>query len=192
MLKEVGFELVFPSAWPSVFWHPHLRLLLAVYVDDFKMAGPKDNLAKGWELIGSRIDMDTPSPLGRYLGCEHVIKENSRLGTADHPFAHVFDKNIPDPAVKTVAAAPVQDFAEYIDEEGVYMRYHYQPRKALSAISSVEADAVQLALRQPLSMAARCHCRGMLLPSKPNLIPCGLDELTSSSRILTNIKLWLR
>ena len=63
--KEVGF-----------------RLLLAVYVDDFKMAGPKDNLAKGWELIGSRIDVDTPSPLGRYLGCEHVIKENSRLGTA--------------------------------------------------------------------------------------------------------------
>ena len=30
MLKEVGFELVFPSAWPSVFWHLHLRLLLAV------------------------------------------------------------------------------------------------------------------------------------------------------------------
>ena len=59
MLKEVEFELVFPSAWPSVFWHPHLRLLLAVYVDDFKMAGPKDNLAKGWELIGSRIDIDT-------------------------------------------------------------------------------------------------------------------------------------
>ena len=53
MLKEVGFELVFPSAWPSVFWHPHLRLLLAVYVDvdDLEMAGPKDNLAKGWELI---------------------------------------------------------------------------------------------------------------------------------------------
>ena len=144
MLKEAGFELVFPSAWPSVFWHPHLRLLLAVYVDDFKMAGPKDNLAKGWELIGSRIDMDTSSPLGRYLGCEHVIKENSRLGTADHPFAHVFDESIPDPAVKTVAAAPVQDFAEYIDEEGVYIRHHCQPRKALSAISSVEADAVQL------------------------------------------------
>ena len=79
-----------------------------------------------------------------HLGCEHVIKENSRLGTADHPFAHVFDKNIPDPAAKTVAAAPVQNFAEYIDEEGVYIRHHCQPRKALSAISSVEADATQL------------------------------------------------
>ena len=108
------------------------------------MAGPGDNLAKGWELIGSRIDMDTPSPLGRYLGCEHGIKENSRLGTADHPFAHVFDKSIPDPAAKPATAAPVQDFAEYLDEEGVYIRHHCQPRKALSATSSVEADAMQL------------------------------------------------
>ena len=51
MLKEVGFHLVFPAAWPSVFYHPDLKLLLAVYVDDFKMAGPKQNMAKGWELI---------------------------------------------------------------------------------------------------------------------------------------------
>ena len=41
MLKEVGFELVFPAAWPSVFYHSGLGLLLAVYVDDFKMAGFK-------------------------------------------------------------------------------------------------------------------------------------------------------
>ena len=106
MLREVGFKLVFPSAWPSVFWHLHLRLLLAVYVDDFKMAGPKDNLAKGWELIASRIDMDTV--WGRYLGCEHVIKHNAQLGTADHLFAHGFDKSIPDPAAKPATAAPVQ------------------------------------------------------------------------------------
>ena len=59
MLKEVGFHLVFPAAWPSVFFHPDLKLLLAVYVDDFKMAGPKGNMAKGWELIASKIDMDT-------------------------------------------------------------------------------------------------------------------------------------
>ena len=108
------------------------------------MAGPKDNLAKGRELIGSRIDMDTPSPLGRYLGLEHVIRANSRLGTADHPFAHVFDRSIPDPAAKPAIAAPVQDFAEYLDEEAVYIRYHCQPRIAMSAVSSVEADAMQL------------------------------------------------
>ena len=44
MLKEVGFELVFPAAWPSVFYHSGLGLLLAVYVDDFQMSGPEKNL----------------------------------------------------------------------------------------------------------------------------------------------------
>ena len=29
MLKEMGFELVFPAAWPSVFYHSGLGLLLA-------------------------------------------------------------------------------------------------------------------------------------------------------------------
>eukprot|EP00975_Prorocentrum_lima_P029499 6192974-Prorocentrum_lima.AAC.1 len=28
-----------------------LTLFLVVYVDDFKLAGPKANLAKGWKLI---------------------------------------------------------------------------------------------------------------------------------------------
>ena len=84
---------------------------------------------------------DTPSPLGRCLGCEHVIKQNTRLRTTDHPFAHVLDKSIPDPAAKPASAAPVQDYAEYLEEEGVYVRYHCQPRKA---ISSVEAETMQL------------------------------------------------
>ena len=129
MLKEVGFHLVFPAAWPSVFYHPDLKLLLAVYVDDFKMAGPKQNMAKGWELISSKIDMDTPSPLGiRYLGCEH-ISTSSSLEKADHPFAHVFDKSVPDSAAKPTTAAAVQDYTEYHPEEGVLVRHHLQPAK---------------------------------------------------------------
>ena len=55
----------------------------------------------------------------------------------------MFDKSIPDPEAKPAPAAPVQDFAEYLDEEGVHVRYQCQPRKALSAISSAEADAMQ-------------------------------------------------
>ena len=99
MLGEVGFQLVFPAAWPSVFFHPTLKLLLAVYVDDFKMSGPSDSMKKGWELISSKIDMDAPTPMGRYLGCEHH-SQSSPLGRAGHPFAHVFYKTLPDPAAK--------------------------------------------------------------------------------------------
>ena len=43
-----------------MFWHPKLKLLLGVYVDDFKMSGPSNNIDGGWKLISSQIDMDTP------------------------------------------------------------------------------------------------------------------------------------
>ena len=128
MLKGVGFELVFPAAWPSVFYHSGLGLLLAVYVDDFKMAGPEKSLQKGWDLIGSKIDMDTPTPLGRYLGCEHLSKQSS-LGRADHPFAHVFDKSLPDTSAKKAAAAAVQEFNGYYPDEGIVARHHLQHAK---------------------------------------------------------------
>ena len=49
MLAEGGFVMPDPEGWPSVFFHPELRLLLVVYVDDFKMAGPTETILKGWE-----------------------------------------------------------------------------------------------------------------------------------------------
>lgn len=57
MLTEVGFTMPDPEGWPSVFFHPELKLLLVVYVDDFKMAGPIESMSKGWQLIASKIDM---------------------------------------------------------------------------------------------------------------------------------------
>ena len=43
--------------WPSVFFHHGLQLLLMVYVDDFKLAGPSANLAEGWRLIKSKVKL---------------------------------------------------------------------------------------------------------------------------------------
>jgi hypothetical protein len=48
-LKSVGF-VELPD-WRSCFWHKALKLLLIVYVDDFKMAGPTVNLSEGWGLV---------------------------------------------------------------------------------------------------------------------------------------------
>ena len=102
-----------PEGWPSVFFHPELKLLLVVYVDDFKMSGPKESMSKGWELVGSRIDMDVPTDIGRYLGCDHVQELQVKLTVHDHPFAHLFDKSLPDPAAKEAAAAErTQDFGK--------------------------------------------------------------------------------
>ena len=68
-LVAAGFAPV--AEWPSCFVHAQLALFLVVYVDDFKLAGPVSNLAKGWKLIRRDIKMDDPTPLDKYLGCEH-------------------------------------------------------------------------------------------------------------------------
>ena len=60
----------------EVFWHKRLKLILVVYVDDFKLAGPKGSLAEGWSLISSEIAMGQPGPVGRFLGCNHVPAES--------------------------------------------------------------------------------------------------------------------
>ena len=131
MLKLGGFLMIDGDLWPSVFWHPELKLLMVVYVDDFKMSGPKENLPKGWKLIGERVDMDTPCACNRYLGCDHVFKENVKLRIAAHPFAHLFDKSLPDPAAKPASSAVRrQDFWES-DCHPVLVRSHVQPRRKL-------------------------------------------------------------
>ena len=43
-LYAVGFHPLYPECWPSMFWHPKLKLFLGVYVDDFKMSGPSKNI----------------------------------------------------------------------------------------------------------------------------------------------------
>ena len=56
-----------------MFWHQELSLLLMVYVDDFKMGGPKASLAKGWGLIRQGLDVDDPAPVDRCLSCHHSV-----------------------------------------------------------------------------------------------------------------------
>ena len=58
---------------PSVLFHPELRLVLVVCVDDFTMRGPRANIKAGWASLRGEIKMGDPEPFGRYLGCEHQI-----------------------------------------------------------------------------------------------------------------------
>ena len=80
-LKEAGFEPI--PTWESCFLHRELRLVLSVYVDDFKLAGPTQNMKEGWRRIRSVIKMDEPTPLGKYLGCGHVLESRVLAEWAD-------------------------------------------------------------------------------------------------------------
>ena len=69
LVKELGF-FALGAEWPSLYFHEELKLMLSIYVDDFKMAGPTENIDKGWALLRSKIDMEDPTPVGLYLGCQ--------------------------------------------------------------------------------------------------------------------------
>ncbi len=63
-------------------------LLLCVYVDDFKLAGPTKNLSAGWKAIRSCLKTEAPSELHLYLGCIHRPFEATapvRDGSDDPP-----------------------------------------------------------------------------------------------------------
>ena len=65
-LKEAGFEKI--PGWECTFFHRKLQLFLSVYVDDFKLAGKKENLSAGWKAITSAgIKLDEASKLDHYL-----------------------------------------------------------------------------------------------------------------------------
>ena len=51
-VKKLGFVPIGPN-WPSMYFYGKLKLLLVVYVDDLKLAGPSGNLPKGWEMLRS-------------------------------------------------------------------------------------------------------------------------------------------
>ena len=59
-------------------------MILIVYVDDFKMSGPTENLVKGWELTRKGLVLDPPEEIGLYLGCRHFIREG-RLASSNEP-----------------------------------------------------------------------------------------------------------
>ena len=98
IVQKLGFTEV-PN-WPNVYFMPERQLLLVVYVDDFKLAGPAMQLEWGWKELRKHITMDDPLPVlctapssvipkggsakagnssseprvHRYLGCDHQME----------------------------------------------------------------------------------------------------------------------
>ena len=65
---SAGFRKM--MGWECLFVHDRLKLILSVYVDDFKLVGPSGNLTSGWKaLTDTGLELDPPDPLGDYLGC---------------------------------------------------------------------------------------------------------------------------
>ena len=90
------------------------------------MAGPTENMKKGWSSISSVIDIDDPEPYGRYFGCEHEEENNVKLKPKDHPFSHIFSNS---PSAAAVSQHRTNDFWEHYQQNGTWIRHHIYPRK---------------------------------------------------------------
>ena len=66
-VRKIGFEPLGPE-WPSCYYMKRLQLFLVIYVDDFKLAGPKKNIAEGWKLLRQGLNIEDAKPW-RYSGC---------------------------------------------------------------------------------------------------------------------------
>ena len=72
-LLQGGFQRL--PGWECTFYHEKLGLILSVYVDDFKLCGRKESLAKGWKLMtDAGLVLDPPTDLGDYLGCGQAVE----------------------------------------------------------------------------------------------------------------------
>ena len=58
-VTAAGFEPLGES-WPCAYFHPTTKMLLIVYVDDMKLAGPAEHMAETWKPLGKNIKLEIP------------------------------------------------------------------------------------------------------------------------------------
>ena len=86
--KRLDSSLVVTNG-PSLYFHPDLKLLLVIYVDDLKMAGPTANLPKGWKMLRQELRLEDETPLGLYLRCriskgEATLHDKTKVQTVTY------------------------------------------------------------------------------------------------------------
>eukprot|EP00439_Symbiodinium_sp_Y106_P084767 s1599_g26.t1 len=87
-VQKVGFKPI-GDEWPSLYFHPDFKLLLVIYVDDLKMAGPTANLPLGWKMLRPELRLEDETPLGLYLGCriskgEAILHDKTKVQTVTY------------------------------------------------------------------------------------------------------------
>ena len=127
-IGKEGWKQILPDVWQSIFYHAEYKCMLVVYVDDFKLAGPTENMDKAWASIKRAVNIGDPEPYDRYFGCQHVEFNNVTLPRKAHPFAHVFDSQA---AAAARTRHRTNDFWQHDPFNKTWTRYHLQPRKKL-------------------------------------------------------------
>ena len=79
-----------------MYWDPNKRLLLIVYVDDMKLAGPAEHLEDGWKRVGKYLGLEVPKGDEdpnecTFLGCTTTFSE---IATENHGTVKVATQSV--------------------------------------------------------------------------------------------------
>lgn len=121
-LRKVGFVPI--AGWNSCFFHEKLKLFLLVYVDDFKLSGPAQNLPLGWSLIAKHITLDEAKEVSFFLGCTHVLSRNGSVTSISY-------------CMKGQLEAAISVYEEELDKLGVKINKN---KKSNSPFLNIEVE----------------------------------------------------
>eukprot|EP00959_Pyramimonas_sp_CCMP1952_P402458 8433860-Pyramimonas_sp.AAC.1 len=121
------------SPWRSCYYHKELQIFLIIYVDDLKLSGPALKLAEGWKLVQEPsdtcpkgIEIDPPTAVGRYPGCEHRLSTQAVEWQGESPAT----LDPPPPKVKKNASvADESSEEETVGDSASQTTEPYQPRE---------------------------------------------------------------
>ena len=60
------------EGWPSCYWHKEFKAFMVLYVDDFKISGPKTRMREAWESVMRHIVIDAPTKMKAFLGSGYL------------------------------------------------------------------------------------------------------------------------
>ena len=111
-ILAAGFKPV--QGWECLYKHPVKKLFLSIYVDDFKMAGLRENLTPMWAELRKGLDIELECPLHSnvYLGCgqEVIAPVESEVEAKRELFRKLFaDKPVSEPNLKKVGCRSLRD-----------------------------------------------------------------------------------
>ena len=119
--------------WPSVFIkHTDTDVfIITIYVDDLLITGPSSSLSGELDRIRTQIDMEDPSSLTKYLGCEHTINKKgpeaqvcfnmmAYLQAAVNRFVQESGAHLTKAATPYAPDPPAEQLNELLNSPGIY------------------------------------------------------------------------
>eukprot|EP00959_Pyramimonas_sp_CCMP1952_P122612 2563316-Pyramimonas_sp.AAC.1 len=139
-----------------------------MYVDDFKLSGPKENIEQGWRFLQEAsegcpmgVEIDPPTNVGRYLGCEHHLSTQCVEWHGELPT--VLDP--PPPKVKkapTFGQTVESDDEESGGDSAAQPTEPYQPRQP-KMVRAIEYDMTEF-FEYCATLCTTNRCRPCYIP----------------------------